>query len=560
MIHGIVASVVLAGAVVSLAIGTIIAWRHRPEPGATWLVATLACAMAWTLLVGVNALVTGEVLSRHVHGLKLTVTHVLPICWIGFALAYTGRSRWISLPIFSTLAIVPAAIAGSLLIDAGLGTGLVRTNVWVGHIDSLAITGVAYGPVGYFATTISYLIMVVGIALLLELTLDAHTRYQLQGSLLILAAAIPMLANAVGFAGITPVEGMDTTPYAFVITGALVVLAMQSYRLLEAVPVPTRIAHEAILESLESPLVVLDAEGAIVHMNPEVAVFLDDGIDQLDGAPATVLPGVSALENGAPSTDSFVEVMTDAAGRREFELSVSPLTDHHGRRYGDILLYQDLTDHRNRERRLNVLNRVLRHDIRNEMNIVLGAVEQARTEAPDLAPQFDLIEATADSIVKTSETARQIEYLVDAAGNGAPAGSLATVIDRLADRFAAVHPEMTIQMTDPPSVTVPVGLERVLWELLDNAAVHGNSEDGRIDLAFARRADDRLECAVSDDGPGIPSAELAVYGHAEVSALEHANGLGLWLVHLVIDELGGTVSVSSDGSGTTVTVDVPVSA
>jgi signal transduction histidine kinase len=63
--------------------------------------------------------------------------------------------------------------------------------------------------------------------------------------------------------------------------------------------------------------------------------------------------------------------------------------------------------------------------------------------------------------------------------------------------------------------------------------------------------------SVADDGPGIPDHERAVLTDGEETALEHGSGLGLWLVHWVVERSGGRLSFAeNDPRGSVVRMDL----
>jgi sensor histidine kinase regulating citrate/malate metabolism len=71
-------------------------------------------------------------------------------------------------------------------------------------------------------------------------------------------------------------------------------------------------------------------------------------------------------------------------------------------------------------------------------------------------------------------------------------------------------------------------------------------------------AGDTTVLRVADNGPGIDDNELAAFDDSVESALDHASGLGLWLVHWTVAESGGEVTFDEHGPrGTVVTIRLP---
>lgn len=95
----------------------------------------------------------------------------------------------------------------------------------------------------------------------------------------------------------------------------------------------------------------------------------------------------------------------------------------------------------------------------------------------------------------------------------------------------------------------------VVKEVIENALSHAGPET-TVDVAV-QMTESTIEVTVSDDGPGIPVSELGPVRAGEETPLDHTSGLGLWLVQWGVQSLGGSVSIDSDGSGTTVRLRVP---
>jgi two-component system NtrC family sensor kinase len=103
-------------------------------------------------------------------------------------------------------------------------------------------------------------------------------------------------------------------------------------------------------------------------------------------------------------------------------------------------------------------------------------------------------------------------------------------------------------------------LNQVFMNLLSNAAQAVAGRDGaRIDLV-TRRADGQVVIEVIDNGPGIPAEILPRIFDPFFTTKEvgQGSGLGLSIVHGIVERHGGTIEVDSHvGGGTTFTVTLP---
>lgn len=90
---------------------------------------------------------------------------------------------------------------------------------------------------------------------------------------------------------------------------------------------------------------------------------------------------------------------------------------------------------------------------------------------------------------------------------------------------------------------------------MENALEHaGDSPEVQV---TASGTDSGVEISVTDDGPGIPRMEYDPLFNGGETALEHASGLGLWVVYWGVQSLGGEVDIETNDDGSTVILSVP---
>ncbi|UIP00401.1 HAMP domain-containing histidine kinase [Halobaculum sp. CBA1158] len=233
---------------------------------------------------------------------------------------------------------------------------------------------------------------------------------------------------------------------------------------------------------------------------------------------------------------------------------------------------------------LTVLNRVLRHDVRNDLTVIAGYIDLARREGdPEIAEYLDGIEARAERIERLSDHARLAENAVLGDDGVEGTTDLGLVAERVVGTVGRDFPAATVSVAveDGPSPRVPGHdlLESALHNVVENAVEHAGRDDPTVevavrvrpadDLAADRRptlgddggrvaADEVVEIEVADDGPGFPERERTVLEEGGEDALESSSGMGLWVVHWIVDAVGGTASVADrEGGGSVVTLRFP---
>ncbi|KAB1194006.1 PAS domain S-box protein [Haloferax sp. MBLA0076] len=210
---------------------------------------------------------------------------------------------------------------------------------------------------------------------------------------------------------------------------------------------------------------------------------------------------------------------------------------------------------------LQVLDRVLRHNIRNELNIVLGYAEMLGDGEADTDRVGSRIQGAGTRLLNQVRKERRIVNLLLDPPSPVPT-DLTVVVTSVVDQFEERFPDATfaVEMPDELSVETIPELELALVEVVENAVVHTDSDTPRVDIALASTAE-CVEIVIEDDGPGIPAVERElVTGREDIDALNHSSGMGLRVVNHIVSEAGGSVDITDkEPQGSVVTLTVPFS-
>jgi PAS domain S-box-containing protein len=225
------------------------------------------------------------------------------------------------------------------------------------------------------------------------------------------------------------------------------------------------------------------------------------------------------------------------------ENHVALLTNDEGHFRGSVGVVRDISDRHRRERRLTVLNRALRHDLRNSMHVVLANAEllTAEIDDPDLRDRLDTIRNRAEEVNGLSEKAREIEQTLGTHQTERRAVDLAPLLDTKVETFRDRYPSATVEATLPDHAWVEATelIDSAVGNLVENSIQH-NGADPTVAVSLSVD-DDRVRVTVADDGPGIPEKERRIVKQGSETPLDHASGLGLWLVAWITRDSGGTI-------------------
>ncbi|MFC7073787.1 ATP-binding protein [Halovenus rubra] len=204
---------------------------------------------------------------------------------------------------------------------------------------------------------------------------------------------------------------------------------------------------------------------------------------------------------------------------------------------------------------VNVLNRVLRHNVRNDISVVRGRV-QLMTDRLEDDSDGTIAMKKIDELIELSQKARDLEQIVDREFERQPV-DVTGLVERVVERTATEHSEATFHVEGQENVTIPVfeSFERAIEELVENAAKHGG--DSPTVTVTVEQVPNAVDVHIADDGPGISEAERRVLRTGEESPLIHGSGIGLWIVHWVISSHSGSVEATATSDGTTLSVSIP---
>ncbi|WP_226011670.1 ATP-binding protein [Halomicrobium salinisoli] len=315
--------------------------------------------------------------------------------------------------------------------------------------------------------------------------------------------------------------------------------------------------YESVFYAIQNPALIIDYEFEIRDTNPAAVEFLNyESRSQLLGTPVTdVLLDEAILEDVAD------RVRRDERWSGECELVTSDDRVLYGSGSAVPIdvdgapplicgLFTDLTQRRRYTRSLRVLNRVLRHNIRNEVNVMYGHVERIAAQVEDEAA-VDALRDGLEGLVDRADVARELDLLTTEKADGIVSTlRLDRHLDSAVASAEADFPEATFvyEGFEPVEVVADETVTRVVSEVLKNAVDHNDGDPHvRVSLSVD---EETAVVSVADDGPGVPPERRdRIFGREEVDQLHHGNGLGLFFVDQMMDVYGGDVRVEDGPDG-----------
>lgn len=319
--------------------------------------------------------------------------------------------------------------------------------------------------------------------------------------------------------------------------------------------------YESLFTSIQDAILVADTDRRIINCNPAFEELFGYDLDEIKGKPTSFIYASEAefegmgeaIEGpvGDPEFTHPVEYEKKSGQIFPGETSVFYLRDQDDEIAGFIGVIRDVSNRRTRLKQLKIIDRILQHKFHNDMTVIEGNAELAKEQAGDqIAPFISTVLETSEDMRNTVDKEREITKFLAEKPPQEAINIRATIDDtlsRLRDRGLSA----TFSVTGPDEAFVfaNVAIGMALEELLTNAAKHSERADPNVMIEIESTVD-LIHVRVIDEGPPIPEMEREVLtGEKELSPLYHGSGLGLWLVHLIVENSDGTVdfAVTDDG-------------
>jgi NtrC-family two-component system sensor histidine kinase KinB len=341
---------------------------------------------------------------------------------------------------------------------------------------------------------------------------------------------------------------------------------------------------EAIIESLEDGVVLIDANGVVAHINEIASLIL--GVDPSDalGSPfddlssnhphyLRVRDALRTLQKAASAEGQRVEIDLHVRGREHsYVLKPMPLHQTEGVSLGTLLILQDVTYIRDQDRARTNLVATLSHELRTPLtSLALSAELMSRDFAETNPKHKELLQVILEECTRMRQLT---DNLLNLARGEIPAAitlqqkrlDLARLASEVTKRFVIQAREKHVDIEEsieavPEIIGDPVKLSWVISNLVGNALRYTPS-GGTVKVS-ARALEGATRIEVADSGPGIPPdlkdyifERFVQYGSDGFE--KGSAGLGLSIVKEIVEAHGGRIFVESNNShGSKFIVEIP---
>ncbi len=208
---------------------------------------------------------------------------------------------------------------------------------------------------------------------------------------------------------------------------------------------------------------------------------------------------------------------------------------------------------------LTINQRVLRHNLRNELCVALGNLDriERRDHGAETNEDVRIARAHLESLLETTDRTREIVSIWDT--DQRETFRLRELVEERIEAVGTAYPDVSIatEFDDDPRVASHPALPAAVEEALRNAAEH-TPTDVAVTVALRTDRTGAAVVEVVDSGTGVPKFDADAIESPEETSLVHTQGLGLWIIYWTVETSDGTFELlENEPTGTVVRITVP---
>ncbi len=343
-------------------------WQRRLTARGASTLALLALACAeWSM--GYALEIAGADLPTKVFWGKSQYLAIVavPLLWILFAHSYSTNGTRMTRGNVSLLAVIP--VITLLLAVTTEYHGLIWRSFVIREVGAFSALDVTHGSWFWIYWIYSNILLLVGTIYILRSFRQTKGVLRRQNLILLIAVLAPWFGNVLYVSGLSPIPNLDITPFAFTISTVVFAWGISSFKLVDVTPV----ARDLVVERMPDGMIVLDAHGNILDINPAVQKALGLSAAQAIGKSAQEVfkawPSlVERYGNMLEAQDEIV--VSDGDSQIWYEIRLSPLLDDHEHLLGRVMTVRNITEKKRTEEALRLSEEKYRKIYENVADVI----------------------------------------------------------------------------------------------------------------------------------------------------------------------------------------------
>jgi diguanylate cyclase (GGDEF)-like protein/PAS domain S-box-containing protein len=340
----------LFSALISL-IASLIAWR-RSAPGSLMLSLLLLSMTLWSGFYSTRWMDISLETKAFWFNFMFIGVASLPTLFLLFVLDFTHNDTWLTRRNLFLLSIHPVTLV--LLQWTNSYHHLLYVSLKLIPVNDFMAMEYVRGPLYFVSVIYSYTILGFALFLLGQSALHLGPLYQNQYRLIIIASVLPWAGNIYSENYFDVMNGLDLAPLLFGLSAVIFAFSVLRSNFMDLIP----IARGHLIENMRDGILVLDSQHRIVDINPAMENFIEEKASFYMGKNVfdVFRPWMEKTDLLLEGAETRTELRVPRDPSRYLDVRVTPLYDKRQLLNGRLMVFREVTERKQVEKRLRYVN------------------------------------------------------------------------------------------------------------------------------------------------------------------------------------------------------------
>lgn len=326
----------------------------------------------------------------------------LPVTWFLFSLEYTGKVKYVNKKTTILFSIIP--VINLITQWSNQYHYLFYQSISITDIEGITYFTAKLGPMFWFNTIYSYIMISIGIVLIIYSLTSLHRFYWKPAVLIAIGVLTPLIGNL--FYNMTSVITLDITPLLLTVAVLSLAYGIENFDFLGALI----IGRKTVFDKIKDPILVLDKDKEIIDLNKSAENLLRKTSEEKDnfiGKDAKKLfnktINIEKVMKSNKTKDKLCKINMENE-IKHYQIQANSLKESQNKPIGWNLIIRDVTKREKNKEEKKFLYTLLRQDLNTKFQTIQGYLR--------LLEDIEIPEKYNDYIEKGLNTGKEADQIL----------------------------------------------------------------------------------------------------------------------------------------------------